>query len=107
MILFGHVTCDAEPLSLVQALLSTQLAVPSVFRKGISSSALCLFFGFKSERRAGTVLGEGNSSSFLGGPAGAAMAGIAWESDGWPMICAIGAGFGIAALVVDWIGRSV
>jgi len=49
----------AGSLSLVQALLSTQLTVPSVFRKGISSSALCLSFGFKSERRAGTVLGEG------------------------------------------------
>jgi len=28
-------------------------------------------------------------------------------SGGWPMICATGAGFGIAALVVDGIGRSV
>ena len=44
---------------------------------------------------------------FLGGAAGVAMAGIAWESGGWPMICATGAGFGIAALVVGWIGRSV
>ena len=42
---------------------------------------------------------------FLGGAAGAALAGIAWASGGWPMICVIGAGFGIAALVVDRIGR--
>jgi len=38
---------------------------------------------------------------FLGGAAGAALASIVWASGGWPMICATGAGFGIAALVVD------
>jgi predicted MFS family arabinose efflux permease len=42
---------------------------------------------------------------FIGGAAGAALAGIVWASGGWPMICATGAGFGIAALVVDWIQR--
>ncbi|HLJ26282.1 MAG TPA: MFS transporter [Candidatus Angelobacter sp.] len=41
---------------------------------------------------------------FLGGAAGAALAGLAWASGRWPMICVIGGGFGIAALVVDWIG---
>jgi hypothetical protein len=42
---------------------------------------------------------------FLGGAAGAAMVGLAWAAGGWPMICVIGAGFGITALVVDCIGR--
>jgi predicted MFS family arabinose efflux permease len=40
---------------------------------------------------------------FIGGAAGAALAGIVWASGGWRMICATGAAFGIAALVVDWI----
>jgi predicted MFS family arabinose efflux permease len=43
---------------------------------------------------------------FLGGAVGSALAGLAWASGGWPMICAIGAGFGIAALLVDGIGPS-
>ena len=33
------------------------------------------------------------------------MVGLAWAAGGWPMICVIGAGFGITALVVDCIGR--
>jgi predicted MFS family arabinose efflux permease len=42
---------------------------------------------------------------FLGGAAGAAMAGAAWASGGWPAICGLGAAFGVAALVVDGVGR--
>ena len=42
---------------------------------------------------------------FLGGAAGAAMVGVAWVSGGWLMICVLGAGVGIAALVVDLITR--
>ena len=44
---------------------------------------------------------------FLGGAAGAAMAGIMWASGGWPMICATGAGFGIAALAVDCLSQGL
>lgn len=43
---------------------------------------------------------------FLGGAVGSALAGIAWAWGGWSMICAAGAGFGFAALLVDGIGRS-
>ncbi|MDR6290162.1 putative MFS family arabinose efflux permease [Inquilinus ginsengisoli] len=43
---------------------------------------------------------------FLGGAAGSALAGIAWSIGGWPLICLIGAGFGLAALVVDILGRA-
>jgi predicted MFS family arabinose efflux permease len=43
---------------------------------------------------------------FLGGAVGAALAGIVWVVGGWPVVCATGAGFGIAALLVDYIGRS-
>lgn len=43
---------------------------------------------------------------FLGGAVGSAMAGIAWASGGWPMICVTGAGFGVVALFVDGIGPS-
>lgn len=43
---------------------------------------------------------------FLGGAAGSAIAGIAWAWGGWPAICITGAAFGVAALVVDWIGNS-
>jgi len=38
---------------------------------------------------------------FLGGAVGAAMVSIVWVSGGWSIICATGAGFAIAALVVD------
>ncbi|WP_421916909.1 MFS transporter [Mesorhizobium sp.] len=40
---------------------------------------------------------------FIGGAIGSMLAGIAWTWAGWPAICAIGAGFGVAALLVDWI----
>jgi len=43
---------------------------------------------------------------FLGGAVGAALAGIVWVVGGWPVVCATGAGFRIAALLVDYIGRS-
>jgi predicted MFS family arabinose efflux permease len=43
---------------------------------------------------------------FLGGAVGSAIAGAAWASGGWPAICFIGVAFGVAALLVDWIGRS-
>ena len=43
---------------------------------------------------------------FCGGAAGSAIAGVAWAFGGWPLICAIGAALAIAALLVDWIGRS-
>jgi predicted MFS family arabinose efflux permease len=43
---------------------------------------------------------------FLGGAAGSAMAGIAWSAGGWLAICAIGAAFGAAALLVDAIGET-
>ena len=43
---------------------------------------------------------------FLGGAAGSAVAGIAWIIGGWPIICAIGAAFGPAALVVDGLATS-
>jgi len=42
---------------------------------------------------------------FLGGGIGSALAGIASTSGGWPMICAIGAALGIAALVVDGVSH--
>ncbi|MBN9217622.1 MAG: MFS transporter [Mesorhizobium sp.] len=41
---------------------------------------------------------------FIGGAIGSLLAGIAWAWGGWPDVCAIGAGFGLAALLVDWIG---
>jgi predicted MFS family arabinose efflux permease len=44
---------------------------------------------------------------FLGGGIGSALAGLAATSGGWPMVCVIGAAFGIAALVIDWIGHRV
>ncbi|HZE47366.1 MAG TPA: MFS transporter [Xanthobacteraceae bacterium] len=42
---------------------------------------------------------------FLGGGIGSALAGLAATSGGWPMICAIGAALGIAALVVDGVSH--
>ncbi|MCZ8546711.1 MFS transporter [Mesorhizobium qingshengii] len=41
---------------------------------------------------------------FIGGATGSMLAGIAWTLGGWPDVCAIGAAFGLIALVVDWIG---
>jgi hypothetical protein len=38
------------------------------------------------------------------GAVGSMLAGIAWAWGGWPDVCAIGAAFGGAALLVDWIG---
>jgi predicted MFS family arabinose efflux permease len=43
---------------------------------------------------------------FLGGAAGSGIAGVAWAFGGWPVICAIGAVFAVAALLVDWICES-
>src|SRR5689334_17000249 len=43
---------------------------------------------------------------FLGGAAGSAVAGIAWTAGGWPTICAIGAAFGLAALIVDGLAKT-
>ncbi|RWB13747.1 MAG: MFS transporter [Mesorhizobium sp.] len=41
---------------------------------------------------------------FIGGAVGSLLAGIAWAWGGWNAVCAAGAVFGIAALVVDWVG---
>lgn len=41
---------------------------------------------------------------FIGGAIGSMLAGIAWTWGGWPAVCAIAAAFGLAALLVDWIG---
>lgn len=38
---------------------------------------------------------------FVGGAVGSAAAGVAWASGGWPMTCAAGVVFGIAALIAD------
>jgi predicted MFS family arabinose efflux permease len=43
---------------------------------------------------------------FLGGAVGSALAGLAWAAGGWSLVCLIGAGFGLAALVVDVLGRA-
>jgi predicted MFS family arabinose efflux permease len=43
---------------------------------------------------------------FLGGAAGSATAGAAWAIGGWPLICLIGAGIGLAALSAGWLGRT-
>jgi predicted MFS family arabinose efflux permease len=43
---------------------------------------------------------------FLGGAAGSAAAGLAWAAGGWPLVCLIGAGIGLAALVADILGRA-
>jgi len=39
---------------------------------------------------------------FLGGAAGSAVTGLAWALFGWAAVCAVGAAFGAAALLVDW-----
>ncbi|AZO69862.1 MFS transporter [Mesorhizobium sp. M1D.F.Ca.ET.043.01.1.1] len=41
---------------------------------------------------------------FIGGAVGSLLAGIAWAWGGWNAVCAAGAVFGVAALVVDWVG---
>jgi predicted MFS family arabinose efflux permease len=41
---------------------------------------------------------------FIGGAIGSLLAGVAWTWGGWPYVCAIGAAFGLVALLVDWIG---
>lgn len=43
---------------------------------------------------------------FLGGAVGSTAAGIAWASGGWLAVCATGAAFGVAALLVDWLRPS-
>jgi len=43
---------------------------------------------------------------FLGGGIGSALAGLAAISGGWLLVCLIGAAFGVAALLVDWLGRA-
>ncbi|TPI12785.1 MFS transporter [Mesorhizobium sp. B4-1-3] len=40
---------------------------------------------------------------FIGGAIGSLLAGIAWAWGGWNAVCAAGAVFGVAALVVDWV----
>ncbi|BAV46899.1 MFS transporter [Mesorhizobium sp. 113-1-2] len=41
---------------------------------------------------------------FIGGAIGSLLAGVAWSWGGWPAVCAIGAAFGLVALLVDWTG---
>lgn len=43
---------------------------------------------------------------FLGGAAGSGVAGYAWAYGGWPLVCAVGAGFGALSLLSDVLGRS-
>ncbi|HEV2675248.1 MAG TPA: MFS transporter [Aliidongia sp.] len=42
---------------------------------------------------------------FLGGAVGSGVAGAAWTWGGWPTVCAIGAAFGVAALLSDLVER--
>ena len=44
---------------------------------------------------------------FIGGAGGSALAGTAWVEGGWTLVCLIGLGFGVAALVVASILPSV
>ncbi|MDX8534385.1 MFS transporter [Mesorhizobium sp. VK25A] len=41
---------------------------------------------------------------FIGGAIGSLLAGIAWAWGGWNAVCAVGAIFGVVALVVDLVG---
>ncbi|MDX8494896.1 MFS transporter [Mesorhizobium sp. VK22B] len=41
---------------------------------------------------------------FIGGAIGSLLAGFSWAWGGWNAVCAAGAVFGVAALVVDWVG---
>lgn len=43
---------------------------------------------------------------FLGASIGSAVAGIAWTSGGWTLVCGIGAVFGLLALLVDCFGKA-
>ena len=44
---------------------------------------------------------------FLGGAAGSALGGYAWQHDGWLAVCAVGAGFALAGMVALFaIGRA-
>jgi predicted MFS family arabinose efflux permease len=43
---------------------------------------------------------------FVGGAIGSAVAGPAWAAGGWPLTCAAGAAFGIAALMAAVALRS-
>ena len=43
---------------------------------------------------------------FLGGAAGSGLAGYAWAQGGWPLVCAVGAGFGALSLLSDILGGS-
>ncbi|MBZ9986531.1 MFS transporter [Mesorhizobium sp. BH1-1-5] len=43
---------------------------------------------------------------FIGGAIGSLLAGLAWAWGGWNAVCATGAVFGVAALVVDLVGSS-
>ncbi|GGF39249.1 MFS transporter [Aliidongia dinghuensis] len=42
---------------------------------------------------------------FVGGAVGSSVAGFAIDRGGWPLVCAIGAGFGLLALLTDLVGR--
>ncbi|WP_158813432.1 MFS transporter [Methylocapsa sp. S129] len=44
---------------------------------------------------------------FLGGAVGSTVAGVAGAWGGWTSVCVIGMAFGLAALMVDWLGKSV
>ena len=48
----------------------------------------------------GRVNGLFTGIFFLGAAAGSGVSGVAWASMGWPGICAVGAGFGCAALAL-------
>jgi len=40
---------------------------------------------------------------FIGGAIGSLLAGVAWAWGGWNAVCAVGAFFGVVALVIDWL----
>jgi predicted MFS family arabinose efflux permease len=41
---------------------------------------------------------------FVGGALGSLLSGLAWAHGGWTLVCLIGAGLGVAALLVDLVG---
>lgn len=44
---------------------------------------------------------------FLGGAAGSALGGYAWQHAGWPVVCALGAGFAVAGILALFgVGRA-
>jgi predicted MFS family arabinose efflux permease len=51
-------------------------------------------------RARGRLNGLYTSLFFVGGAVGSALAGIAWVEAGWTLVCAIGLGFGTAALAL-------